>query len=397
MLFEAENLEKYKDLSPAKADECVKKNPKSVDAFIVRSKLFALKGDFDLALADANKAIELSPQSSDAFYARGFVYDKKYRVDYDKSIKPLAMADYEKALKLNPKNGVALLEKTVLTRNEMGNGFQKLLPDFNLAMEYLTASGSIWHLARAYYERGSANGLAQKFDDAISDYTEALKLRPNYWSALVLRGTYHSIRTDKPNLDAAIADYSEYLKVKPSAYTFAVRAAIYERKGETAKAIADYRSALAIEPDNYNAKEGLARLAPANQSTATKQNPPTASTQKTAEQFAAEGRQHLAAKDYWNALESFTQCLLLAPNVAACHSFRGFAAGMLGDLPTAEEHFKDAIRLEPNQAAHYFIRGMMYSELGKKDEAIRDLRAALKLNPNYQQAKAALQKLGVQP
>ena len=328
-LFEAENLESYKDLSPAKADECVKKNPKSVEAFIVRSKLLALKGEFEPAFADANKAIELSSQSSDAFYARGFVYDKKYRSNFDKSHQPLAMADYEKAIKLNPKNGVALLEKTVLTRNEMGSGYLKLLPDFNLAMEYLTASGSTWHLARAYYERGCANGLAQKFDDAISDYTEALKVRPNYWSALVLRGTYHSIRTDKPNLDAAIADYSEYLKGKPSAYTFAVRAAIYERKGETAKAIADYRAALALEPDNYNAKEGLARLASANQSA------PAKPTQKTAEQFAAEGRQQLAAKDYWSAIDSFSNCLVLKPKVAACRAFLGFALGMVNDLPTA--------------------------------------------------------------
>lgn len=257
VLFEAQNLENYKDLSSAKADECVKQNPRSVEALIVRSKLLALKGDFDLALADANKAIELSPQSSDAFYARGFAYEEKFRSKYDSLIQPLAIADYEKALKLNPKNGLALLDKTYLRKIVSYIDFSLILSDYDLAIQYLKAGGNSADLARAYGLRGLAYADEFIYDKAISDYTTALKLRPNYITIFNRRGDAY--QSDK-KLDAAIADYSEYLKVKPSARIFNERAGIYEEKGEISKAVADYRAALALEPNNNTAKTRLAKL-----------------------------------------------------------------------------------------------------------------------------------------
>ena len=57
---------KSKDFSQAlaKAEECLRRNPKSVDALMARAEVYASKGDFDLALADANKAVAGSPTSS---------------------------------------------------------------------------------------------------------------------------------------------------------------------------------------------------------------------------------------------------------------------------------------------------------------------------------------------
>lgn len=394
MLVEAEDTETYTaDFS--KADECVRQNPKSVEALIVRSKVFAVKGNFESALADANKAIELAPQNSDAFYARGFVYDKKYWKVFDKEIKRLAMTDYEKALEINPRNGVAFLAKIILIKTDMGSGFRKLLPDFDRAIEYLTASGNTAELARAYYQRGQSNSLDHLWDDGIKDFTTALKLRPNYSSPLALRATTHSIRTDKPNLDAAIADYTEYLKLKPTDYTYINRADIYERKGETGKAISDYRAALALNPNNYTAKTRLAELGVT--ATTPTPTPPVSPKQPTAEQFAAEGRRQAAQKDYDGAIKSFSECLRLKPDASACYAFRGYVLGIKGDPAAAKKDFEAAFKLEPNQAANYFIRGMMFTELGNKEEAVKDFRAVLKIDPNNQQAKSALQKLGVQP
>jgi tetratricopeptide (TPR) repeat protein len=396
VLIEAENTESYKKLSGTEADECVRKNPKSVEALLIRSRILAVTENFEAALADANRAIELAPSSSAAFYTRGFAYNKKYRKGYDKQIKPLALADYDKALALNAKNGSALLDKIEMKKNDGGSTLP-LIPDCLLAIENLKANGDTAELARAHYMLGSVHSGALMHAPAVLEFTNSLKLRPNYIPALASRAFVKWFNPNNPDLDGAIADYSTILKIKPDVYYYKERASVYTRKGETAKAIGDYRAALAIDPDDRFAKEKLAALAPGASITAPAQSVQAAPKQKTVEQLAAEGRQQLAAKDYRGAIDSFSQCLVLKSDAAACYAFRGYALGMTNDLPSAKKNFDEAVKLAPNQPATYFIRGSMYTELGKKAEAIDDFRAVLKIDPNNTQAKAALQKLGVQP
>ncbi|MBX7172468.1 MAG: tetratricopeptide repeat protein [Pyrinomonadaceae bacterium] len=397
LLFEAEISTKY-DSALKAAEECSNKNPKSAEAKIVLSKALAYNYKYDAAMYAALTAIELAPQSSDAFYARGLVYELKFRDGLDPKDKVSAIADYTKALELNPRNGVALYSKTYMRKLSIKpTEFSTLLQEFTNAIEYLKANGNSVYLARAYFFRSDTHISLKQWNEAVSDLTMALKTRPNYLAAFNRRAEIFVNRTDKTDLEAAIADYTESLKIKPEANIYAKRAVIYEKKGETAKAVSDWRAALALDPFDTTAKAQIAKLAPAATTASSNQTPTNSPKQPTAEQFAAEGRSQAAKKDYDGAIKSFSECLRLKPDAAACYSFRGFARGMKGDLASAKTDFEAAIKLEPNQAAHYFIRGMMYSELGKKDEAISDFRAALKLDPNNQQAKAALQKLGVQP
>lgn len=262
ILIEAEDMNKFTaDFS--KADGCVRQNPNSVEALIIRSKILALKGNIDSALADANKAVDLSPRSSEAFYARGFVYHRNYRKNFgDEQIKDKlkksAMADYDKALELNPKNGATKLDRALLITDGLGEG---VLPDFDLTVEYLKASGNTAELARAYNERGYSYLFAKKWDEAINDFTAAIKLRPNYSLAYGGRALAYIYRKDAPNLDAAIADYTEIIRIrKNEASEYVNRGNIYKKKSETAKAVSDYRAALALEPNNYSAKSALEKL-----------------------------------------------------------------------------------------------------------------------------------------
>lgn len=397
MLIEAENTESYEKLSDAKADECVGQNPKSVEAFILRSRIFVLKEGFTAAIAHADLAIKLAPNSSDAFHARGFARHKNYvgTVSGKNQDKITAIADYEKALQINPKNGVALRDLTALKSEGDLIEYRTLLPDFNRAIEYLTASGNMAELARAYYERGRA-GLFSNADDTIKDYTMALKLRPNYLLPLGRRASAYHKYKEPSNLEAAIADYTEYLKIKPSAGIYTSRAAIYEERGEKAQAINDYRAALVLDPNNSTAKGKLAKLAP---TTATPSQPTTTSSPKpsTAEQFAAEGNQKVSQNDYDGAIKSFSECLRLKPEAVDCLAFRGFAHGMKGDQTAAKPDFEAAIKLAPNQPEIYLMRGMTFVRLGNKVEAVKDFRTVLRINPNNREAKDALQRLGEQP
>ena len=55
------------------------------------------------------------------------------------------------------------------------------------------------------------------------------------------------------------------------------------------------------------------------------------------------------------------------------------------------------IELNPNDADAYFNRGLAYELKGDKEKAIADFRKALEIAPSFQEAKAALERLGVTP
>jgi hypothetical protein len=65
MLIEAENTESYEKLSDANADKCVGQNPKSVEALIMRSRIFILKKNFTAADSSAVRITwEMVPAAS---------------------------------------------------------------------------------------------------------------------------------------------------------------------------------------------------------------------------------------------------------------------------------------------------------------------------------------------
>jgi Flp pilus assembly protein TadD len=58
-----------------------------------------------------------------------------------------------------------------------------------------------------------------------------------------------------------MADYTKTIALKPNgAEAYHNRGVIYEKKGLHEKAIADYRSALRLDPNNNDSKRALERL-----------------------------------------------------------------------------------------------------------------------------------------
>ncbi len=100
--------------------------------------------------------------------------------------------------------------------------------------------------AEAYYYRGEANRRQYKSRNAIDDYTEAIDLRPNYADAYRCRGGAYF---DKRDYDRAIADCSEAIRINPKdAKAFAWRGDAFRDKGLCDKAIADYTESLRLDP-----------------------------------------------------------------------------------------------------------------------------------------------------
>lgn len=101
--------------------------------------------------------------------------------------------------------------------------------------------------AYAYYNRGSSYYLKGEFDKAITDYDEAIRLRPDFVNAYYARGLAHG-RKNQP--DQAIADYDAAIRLKPDyAEAHYDRGFVYAYLGQYKIAIADFDRAILLQPD----------------------------------------------------------------------------------------------------------------------------------------------------
>jgi tetratricopeptide (TPR) repeat protein len=84
--------------------------------------------------------------------------------------------------------------------------------------------------ARSYVNLGNASFVNSNFDNAISDYNEALLLNPKDAMAYLQRGLAYIMKMD---LDKAIDNFSESIHLNPKGATaYFERGSLYDTKGE---------------------------------------------------------------------------------------------------------------------------------------------------------------------
>src|SRR5258708_5184201 len=85
-----------------------------------------------------------------------------------------------------------------------------------------------------------------KYDRAIEDYNEALRLKPDFAEAFSDRGAAWYF---KGEYQKAIADYDEAIRLEPNrAQTYSNRGSAYRKLGRTVRALDDDTSAIRIDP-----------------------------------------------------------------------------------------------------------------------------------------------------
>lgn len=114
------------------------------------------------------------------------------------------------------------------------------LADFTQAIRLLPGD------APSYAGRARARMVLGDVVAAIADYSEAIKLAPDQASHLLGRGHAHFVRGDAR---AAIADFTDVLRINPkSATAYNQRGLAYRRSGDMTRAIEDYTAAIGINP-----------------------------------------------------------------------------------------------------------------------------------------------------
>src|SRR5437764_9089553 len=116
----------------------------------------------------------------------------------------------------------------------------------------------VTNLAIAYQQRAFSYANDQRFQDALNDLNEAIKIKPDDARAYEQRAAIEMRIND---YDKALADYAAASKANPGDIKYRnYRAYIYETRGDLPNAIEENDAALKINSKNKEEVERKARL-----------------------------------------------------------------------------------------------------------------------------------------
>jgi lipoprotein NlpI len=168
--------------------------------------------------------------------------------------------------------------------------------------------------AAAFANRGYAYQAKGQLDQAIQDYTQALRLGPDKGRIRVNRGVAYLNRGED---DKALEDFNESLRVTPEdPVALYHRGLLAWRRGELERALADYDNAIRLD----------SRLAAA---------------------YSARGDVHKIRGNHARALQDYDQALRLDPNDRNAHVGRGLTRFDQEQFAEAVPDLTRATELDP--------------------------------------------------
>jgi Flp pilus assembly protein TadD len=128
------------------------------------------------------------------------------------------------------------------------NEFQQAITDYDQAIEINPKN------AKAFYNRGIAYSDLGEFQQAITDYDQAIQLNPKFAEAFYNRGNaYRKLGEYKK----AIKDYDQAIQLNPNyAKAFYNRGIAHRKLGKEEKAIEDFKTASELDPSIFSQEKG---------------------------------------------------------------------------------------------------------------------------------------------
>ena len=221
--------------------------------------------------------------------------------------------------------------KTLLTRSGIAKPFSQMSQSIS---------------AETHFIRGYEKAELGDYNGAITNYTKAIRLKPDFAAAYYNRG---NAKYNLRQYFAAISDYDTAIRLRPDdADAYNNRGLAKSNLGQYFAAITDYDTAIRFIPDDAEAyfNRGVAK---------------------------SNLGQHFAS------ITDYDMAIRLKPGDANTHYVRGLAKVKLEQPSAAIADFGTAIRLKPDFALAYYGRGVAKGYLERFREAKQDLRTALKL------------------
>jgi tetratricopeptide (TPR) repeat protein len=277
--------------------EAAAKNPQNSEIYLLLAKTYNEMQQHDQAIASAEKAVALDPQNSIYHEWLGRAYGEK--AEHAGPFSGLSLAkktrkEFETAVRLDEKNysaRQALIEYDCSAPGIAGGGEDKAIPQIAKLAELDQAEG--------HYAAGNCRRQKKDFATADAEFTKSLDSRPKSAGLIYDIGDY-AMKHNQPDRLVAVANAGEqvapvdprgkfyravalilkkdtsaqpesllraYLKTAPvrTAYPRPREAhewlgRYYENQGKVQAAIAEYETALKLDPKSRIAAEALKRL-----------------------------------------------------------------------------------------------------------------------------------------
>jgi tetratricopeptide (TPR) repeat protein len=206
-------------------------------AFSNRAAGYQGKNDLDRALADANEAIKIDPTSAQAFFRRGDVYKNQNQND-------LALQDLTEAIRLDPKVPVYFVDRSNIYATK--HQYDLAIRDLDQALQ-LDPKDEI----QAIVNRCNVLTFKGDFDAALADCRKGIEQHPHdYYAQSRLAFLYYRMNRVDDSIatyDAALAfpDLDAYGK----AFLLYGRGLAKLKKGDQRGGEADMTAAKALSKD----------------------------------------------------------------------------------------------------------------------------------------------------
>ena len=225
-----EGMNKFKDAKEV-LERVADRNQKNLEANLKLSRLELAYKNYQQAIIRANRALDIEPENAEAYYLKGYVYQEQGDTDkaidhYMRSVEnnpkfhdpyiqlgnifsdmndPRAVDFYNGALNMNPDDVSTLYQLAIYYKEH-----EKLDKAMNTYRNILAVDST--H-ARSYYNMGFLKLVyAEKYDEAIKYFTKAISHEPRFYQAYYNRGYAYEL---KEKYQQARSDYQRSLKLKP--------------------------------------------------------------------------------------------------------------------------------------------------------------------------------------
>jgi DNA-binding helix-hairpin-helix protein with protein kinase domain len=247
-----------------------------------------------------------------------------------------------------------------------------------------------------YSQQGDNAYQQQDYQQAITNFTQAVKKNPQYARGYVNLG---NARYNLNDYEGALANYNQALKLNPHE----VKA--YVNRGNAYYMLADYSS----DPD----KEYKQAIADFNTAINIDKNDAEAYIRRGIVRFEITKYINNSIHEYQQSIADFTEAIKLNSSKVEAYFQRGLVRYQIAQYSTnyAAEYkraiadFTEALKINPRLAKIYLKRGMVHYELAQYGEsgsdknqiqAVADLQTAAKVSleqdemDNYQQALSSM-------
>ena len=236
----------------------------------------------------------------------------------------------------------------------------------------------IYNQGIVYYQQG-------KLDEAITQFDEAIKIKPNFAKAYFNRAT---AKAELKKYAESISDYNMAILLEPTAKSYFSRGLIRYKLKDYTGAESDFDNCIQNDVSNLRAQayyyqgcvyfdQNKYEEAIARDNKAIEYKPDYAFA------YNDRGSANRQLEKYQEALKDYRRAIQLNPQMAFTFNNMASVKKKLGDLEGAITDYSSAIELKPDYYIAYNNRGSVYMMKKEYNKALADFTQAISLKSDY--------------